>query len=246
MAVTNQEFRRFVDETGYQTVSERLGWSYVFKGQMGQHADQFASPPGLPWWRAVEGACWSAPEGPESDLAERERHPVVHIAWFDAAAYCRWAGVALPTEAQWEYAARGGLERKKFPWGNAMMPGGRYAMNTWQGDFPDHNTGEDGHVGTAPADAYEPNGYGLFNMTGNVWEWVSDYFGTREALNHYPLIDPAGPEQGHARVTRGGSHLCHVSYCDRYHVHSRTANDPDSSTGHTGFRVAKSNAARKT
>lgn len=165
-------------------------------------------------------------------------HPAVHIAWYDALAYCRWAGLVLPSEAQWERAARGGLPRRKFPWGDALMPGGVHAMNTFQGEFPQRNSAEDGWIGTAPVRAFAPNGYGLFNMTGNVWEWVADRFAPLPPPGRMLACDPKGPASGLARVQRGGSYLCHVSYCDRYHVHSRSQNDPDSSTGNTGFRVA--------
>ena len=196
----------------------------------------FAGP--APWWRRVDGAYWKHPEGPGSDVADRADHPAVHIAWYDALAYCQWAGLRLPWEAEWEYAARGGLAKKKFPWGNEMTPGGAFAMNTWQGEFPSDNTGEDGWKQTAPVDWYEPNGYGLYNMTGNVWEWAQDFYGKRPHPGRGAEHDPHGPANGSARIQRGGSHLCHVSYCDRYHVHSRTRNDPDSSAGHSGFRVA--------
>lgn len=238
-AVSNNDYARFVSATGYRTVAEREGWSYVFHLFLGERAAAFAAPPGLPWWRAVKGAFWAAPEGPGSDWRGRDNHPAVHICWYDALAYCNWAGLRLPTDAEWECAARGGLEHKKFPWGNAFMPEGQHAMNTWQGQFPNTDTGEDGYVGTAPVNAFAPNGFGLFNPTGNVWEWVSDFYGAREA-SALPPVDPTGPSKGYARIQRGGSYLCHVSYCDRYHVHSRTRNDPDSSAGHSGFRVAAS------
>ncbi|OWU71053.1 serine/threonine protein phosphatase [Marinibacterium profundimaris] len=237
-SVSNADYAAFAKATGYRTVAEREGWSYVFHlflDDLSAYPD-YAGP--APWWRRVDGACWHAPEGPGSDTGDRPDHPATHIAWYDAHAYCRWAGLRLPTDAEWEFAARGGLAHKKFPWGNQMAPNGRFAMNTWQGTFPDVNTAEDGWIGTAPVDAFEPNGFGLYQMTGNVWEWVQDFYGPRPPKGRLPEIDPRGPDSGDARIQRGGSYLCHVSYCDRYHVHSRTRNDPTSSAGHSGFRVA--------
>lgn len=162
----------------------------------------------------------------------------MHVCWYDALTYCRWSGTRLPAEVEWERAARGGLACQRFPWGNALMPGGRHAMNIWQGRFPDHNTAEDGYTGTAPVDAFAPNGFGLYNMTGNVWEWVIDRFGPRDGVQPLPDASAVQADVGGRRVQRGGSYLCHDSYCDRYHVHSRTSNDADSTTGNCGFRVA--------
>lgn len=238
VTVTNDAFARFIDDAGYRTVAEVLGWSFVFHLALFDPASHPESPPGLRWWRRVDGACWSSPEGPGSCIADRRDHPVVHVAWYDAQAYCKWSGLSLPSEAQWEIAARGGLRNKKFPWGNQMLRGGQHAMNTFQGIFPDKDTGDDGFVGTAPGSAFKPNGYGLYNMTGNVWEWTADRFGPLPGGGTRPPRDPEGAPRGYPRVQRGGSFLCHESYCDRYHVHSRTKNDPDTSTANIGFRVS--------
>lgn len=237
-AVSNADFAAFALDTGYVSVAEREGWSFVFHLFLDAPKDWPVSPPGLPWWRKVDGAYWEVPRGPGSSWQSIPDHPAVHITWSDALAYCTWAGLRLAREAEWERAARGGLARMKFPWGNTMTPGGQHRMNTWQGAFPNENTGTNGHVGTAPVTAFAPNGFGLFNMTGNVWEWVDDYFAAIPKPSTTPAKDPSGPQSGEWRVQRGGSHLCHDSYCDRYHVHSRSSNDPDSSTGNCGFRVA--------
>lgn len=237
-AVTNAEFYRFVSDTEYTTDAERYGWSFIFEGHLTdggrQHTFDAAGP--APWWMAVEGACWYRPFGPESGIEDRLDHPVVHVSWNDAVAYCKWAGTRLPTEAEWEYAARGGLSQRRFPWGDELTPAGEHYCNIWQGEFPDHNTASDGYDHTAPVDAFEANGYGLYNTAGNVWEWTADWWTT----NHEEglLKDPSGPDNGAAKVIRGGSHLCHRSYCNRYRVAARTQNTPDSTTSHIGFRIA--------
>jgi formylglycine-generating enzyme required for sulfatase activity len=233
-AVTNARFRAFVEATGYTTEAETAGASFVFAGLLPADFPPTRGVEATPWWREVPGACWHSPEGPGSSIGERDDHPVVHVSWHDAAAYCAWAGGRLPTEAEWEYAARGGLESKRFPWGDELTPAEVHRCNIWQGEFPRRNTIEDGYYGTAPADAFEPNGYGLFNMCGNAWEWCADWFTPYHSGE--PLFDPHGPGMGTHRVIRGGSYLCHESYCYRYRVAARSANTPSSSTGHMGFR----------
>jgi formylglycine-generating enzyme len=237
-AVTNDEFTRFTEEAEYSTEAERFGWSFVFAGLLPDDFPPTRSVAQAPWWRQVEGADWRRPEGLQSDLDGRGNHPVLHVSWNDAQAYCAWAGKRLATEAEWEFAARGGLEGQPFPWGDELEPGGEHRMNVWQGSFPRENTRGDGFFGTCPVDAFEPNSYGLYNTTGNVWEWCADWFSpdfhTRDSRTN-----PAGPRRGTHRTTRGGSYLCHESYCRRYRVSARNALTPDSSTGNIGFRCAR-------
>jgi formylglycine-generating enzyme len=236
-AVSNDRFAAFADATGYVTDAERWEWSFVFGGLLPDDFQPTRSVAAAPWWRQVEGAQWRHPEGPHGDLGGRGDHPVVHVSHNDALAYCAWAGVRLPSEAEWEFAARGGLVGRAFPWGDELEPGGQHRMNVWQGDFPARNTAEDGYVGTAPVDAFSPNGCGLHNTTGNVWEWTTDWFdpGWYQVS---PTENPSGPPTGSRRVTRGGSYICHASYCRRYRVSARSANRPDDATGNIGFRVA--------
>jgi formylglycine-generating enzyme required for sulfatase activity len=243
MTVTNTDFAAFVTATGYLTDAEVQGWSYVFADLVASEDLRFvadAAPAGTPWWTPVHGASWTHPFGPSTTLTGLEDHPVVHVSFADAQAYCAWAGVRLPTEAEWECAARGGRDRAIYPWGDELEPGGVHRCNVWQGTFPVHNTGGDGYVATAPVDAYEPNGYGLYNTAGNVWEWCSDWWSPSWHLSGSPetRVNPTGPAGGTERVIRGGSYLCHDSYCTRYRVAARTSNTPDSTTGHMGFRVA--------
>lgn len=230
-AVSNARFAEFAAATGHVTQAERDGWSFVFAGLL---PDDFPPTRGVadaPWWRAVEGADWRHPRGPGSDLDGIADHPVVHVTWDDAARFAAWSGGRLPSEAEWEYAARGGLAGVHYPWGADREPGGRHRMNVWQGVFPSSDTGADGYVGTAPVDAYPANGFGLHGVTGNVWEWCADWFSVR-AYRTGP------PSTGEQRVMRGGSYLCHASYCFRYRVDSRSASTPDSATGNVGFRCA--------
>ncbi len=236
-AVSNDEFAAFVNETGYITEAENYGWSFVFGGLLPDSFPPTRAVAAAPWWRQVYEADWRHPEGLWSDLDERGNHPVVHVSHNDAISYCRWAGKRLPTEAEWEFAARAGMPGIAFPWGDELEPQGEHRMNVWQGRFPNQNTCADGYLGTCPVDAFPPNAYGLYNVTGNVWEWTADWFDVSYRRQD-SRTDPSGPSTGDRRVQKGGSHLCHASYCRRYRVAARQGNEPDSSAGNLGFRCA--------
>lgn len=241
--VTNRQFEVFVRRTRYRTESERFGWSFVFRLFLPEQRraaleDRGETVMGLEWWFKVDGAQWRYPYGPGSSIRKKADHPVVHISHADALAYAAWAGKRLPTEAEWECAARGGLTQKRYAWGDELTPGGRHMCNIWQGDFPRTNTAEDGYAGTSPVFAFPPNSHGLHDVAGNVWEWCHDWW-SRDFHVTGPRVNPAGPPAGDRRVMRGGSHLCHDSYCNRYRVAARTSNTPDSSTTNLGFRCAR-------
>jgi formylglycine-generating enzyme required for sulfatase activity len=257
--VTNGEFARFVDATRYVTVVERQPDPKKFPGT-GRNLEPFSlvfhqtNTPLDPlksdfrqWWRAVEGACWKTPEGPGSTITQRLNHPAVHICYEDAVVYAKWAGKRLPTEAEWEFAARGGLDRQPYAWGSALQPQGKCMANTWQGDFPHRNTLEDGYLGTAPVGSFPANGFGLYDMSGNVWQWCADWYqpGYKGSLG---VRNPQGPAFGcdpieggiGKRVQRGGSFLCCANFCVRFKVGGRGKGEPESSANHIGFRCVKS------
>ncbi|MDP9821130.1 formylglycine-generating enzyme family protein [Nocardioides massiliensis] len=224
--VTNQQFATFVKATGYTTLAEREGWSFVFHLQVREPAAVRGAVEAAPWWLATDGASWRQPEGPGSDAFQLPQHPVVHISAHDAEAYAEWAGVRLPTEDEWEYAARGGLHGAVFPWGDEHPHQSRAARcHIWHGEFPHQHL--DGTVGPKPVKSFAPNGYGLYQAVGNVWEWTADAWSVPHA--------GTDPEQ---RVRRGGSYLCHDSYCNRYRVAARDHSAPGDTTSNVGFRVA--------
>lgn len=244
-AVSNGDFYKFIKETSYKTESEKYGWSFVFHMLLNPTKARELQLLGRcvqdhQWWIQVEGACWWQPEGVGSNIKEKENHPVVHISHSDALAYCSWAGKRLATEAEWEYAARGALEQNLYPWGNELTPNDQHKCNIWQGEFPTFNSQEDGFIGTAPVDQYNANGYGLYNMVGNVWEWTADWW-TNNPSDKGGYNNPQGPssDSQNRKVMKGGSFLCHDSYCNRYRVAARTSNTIDSSTSNLGFRCVK-------
>jgi len=261
--VTNGDFARFVAATKYVTVAERPIDPKDFPGVPPEvlvpGSIVFTPPAGavplenhLGWWRYVPGASWKHPQGPDSTVEKLGKHPVVHVAWEDAAAYCKWAGKRLPTEAEFERAARGGLDKKKFGWGDELKPGGKWQANTFQGHFPDEDRAEDGHSGTAPVASYPANPFGVHDLAGNVWEWCSDWYRAdvyaKRAQEGSVVKNPQGPadsldpaEPGvPKRVQRGGSYLCSDQYCTRYVPGGRGKGAIDSGTTHVGFRCAKS------
>ena len=237
LAVTNRRFAEFVEASGYQTDAERFGHSAVFAGLLPTGAQPLGAAPQTPWWLKVDGADWMHPEGPDSDIEQRWNHPVAHVSWSDARAFAEWTGGRLPTEAEWEYAARAGDDSVRYPWGDQEPDDDHLLCNIWQGRFPSENTCLDGYYGTAPVDSFSPNPAGIFNMSGNVWEWTADAFRVR-SLSRQARVRNRRARDHEQKVLKGGSFLCHASYCYRYRIAARSGVDADSSASNVGFRVA--------
>lgn len=242
--VSNAEFELFVNSTGHVTEAEKFGDSFVLEGKISKEVkkDIHQAVAAAPWWLPVKGAHWRNPEGPDSNIRERMDHPAIHISWNDAVQFCKWLGKRLPTEAEWEYACRAGLQNKKYSWGNKLKKDGQYMANTWQGTFPTSDLGQDGYAGTAPVTAYPANSYGLHNMLGNVWEWTQDWWTIRHSV-HYQE-NPKGPHSGRDKVKKGGSYMCHKSYCYRYRCAARSQNSADTTASNLGFRCVSDELPR--
>lgn len=242
-AVTNARFAAFVKETGFVSEAERFGWSFVFKDALAPErrpADSRVAD--APWWYRIEGARWDRPAGPDSSVDDMMDHPVVHVSHGDAAAFAAWSGGRLLTEAEWEFAARGGAD-VIYPWGDDDAPDDDPRCNIWQGRFPDQNLATDGYSATAPVNAFPPNGFGLYNLSGNAWEWCADRFRVK-SLGAEGRARDAAARRDNERLLKGGSYLCHRSYCHRYRIAARIGRSPDTTTSHVGFRIGYDSDSR--